>query len=204
MKHCGPLFVVVIILLGVGCSPPPPAKKSVVIQDSGDAPVARTNVGDIEAYVSVEGLLSEDLSHLNVIEKEARNPLKKLIRNEILCWEPYPEIMPVNFKVIAKKKFYDVVVVLRIKIIADGKELAKFATVLGGTREQDINEMTVNLFDSYDPTVDQLSAYAEIEAILLPKDTDVDSIDMNTVTSDRANTTTILGTLVTVYFKGEA
>lgn len=193
-------FVILAIFLG-GCEPPPEPQKSVVLQTPGNESTPRTNIGDLEAYITIEGILSAEFERPNVFREESRNRMKKLIKYSIRCRAPYPDYLPVNFNVVTNKKFPDSVVVIRVKVISNGEELVQFAMVLGRDSEADIQGMTVDLLSGYDEPPDRIVAHGQAEVVLLPLDTDIDSIDINTVTAGPADMTTILGSLVTVTFE---
>lgn len=181
---------------------PPPVEQRGPVDEGAPTLAQETTVGDLEADINVEVALAEDFEHPSVNAEEVRTRPGKQLKYAITVTEPYPDSLPIQFRVRAHRTYADAVVPMRVEVVINDEVHSTFSGVLDRDSAADTYEKTVDIFAPYEEAPDRILAFGRLKAMLLPADTGTDTLDPETVTAPPDHTTTILGALVTVDFKG--
>lgn len=169
------------------------------------APVpTELNIGDVEQQIDIEAALAPESSsgHIKedpVIEKSGRIKILTITMSP-----PHPQKLLIRYTINSRQAWDTRPVVLRGRLLVDReREIASLATVLGADAQRNSFELVVDVLQGLDRVPETLGVTFSGEALLMPRDTDVATIDPKTAESSERSGA-LYATVVRVNFASPA
>lgn len=183
------LFAFVVAALS-GCQPerqdsvPPGTETPGTLFPEVEQIVAPLDIGDIEQGIHFNILLSDrsESAHVSVDAKEDLLFRTKLAH--VRVEPPFPEELWFNTTLRCRNDLKGNPVVLRGRYLLDGaRELKTFSMIYAEKGENDIELEPVEVLHAYEEPPDSVLLTLEVEALLMPPDTDPATVDAVTATT---------------------
>lgn len=199
------LVGLIAVALGA-CKPMEPTRPKVLQPERPGVlesePKAPLEVGAVEATVQLEATLAERSQAANVTAEEMVNARSVLDLTTITVSAPTPPDLWVKFKVKCNQDFPETPVVMRAKVLMEGKEVDSFARILADN-VRDTEEHTMDVMAKVTDPPESLLLYAQAELLLLPEGTDPASVDPATASAPGERRGSVISNPVRINFVRE-
>jgi len=134
------------------------------------------DIGDVEAAVSIEGVLAEKSQAPNVAVDELVSMRGDLDMTTVTVAPPYPEELWITFRVTSDKTFKERPVVLRAKVEQDGRIAERLLVVLDAESTKTPGETTVEVMSHVQGPPKAILLHAQGEVFFLPEGADPQTV----------------------------
>lgn len=156
------------------------------VETNTSVPV-KTDIGDAEQGIWVEARIAKDSYAENVKVNEVNNRRDRLAIVNVDITPPVPKKLDAVYSVIVNRNFDEAPVVLRARIMVDGKSVGTIEGILGKDARSSHIVSTVDLFSAFDHIPKTFLATIEGKLFLMPEGTHENVIDPHNATSDTSS-----------------
>lgn len=146
------------------------------------APV-KVDIGDAEQGVFIVGTIDESSKTSTVAVEEIKNRRDRMAIVNVSVAAPVPEQLWANYTLQCFRDFPDTPVVLRAKVMVEGKAVGSISAVIGKGAQRREFSTKVDLLSQFDQVPQTFLATVEGELLLMPEGTDEASVVPETATS---------------------